>query len=153
MEWVHWWWHLRRTCGGGWQVITTWSKSGLAKQGCFDNSSLITDVLQYILCSTEPVHWWWHLRRDMWRWFTSYYNMAQMYIDLKEEVFLFAYKVLWYYLQLAITIFYWQGGWHALMYASQNGHVVVLDRLVQHGATVDLQTEVHHNYTFPCYTY
>ena len=29
------------------------------------------------------------------------------------------------------------------MYASQNGHVEVVDKLLQHGATVDLQIEVH----------
>ena len=29
------------------------------------------------------------------------------------------------------------------MYASQNGHVEVVDKLLQHGATVDLQKEVH----------
>ena len=28
------------------------------------------------------------------------------------------------------------------MVASQNGHVEVVDKLVQHGATVDLQTKV-----------
>ena len=28
------------------------------------------------------------------------------------------------------------------MMASQNGHVEVVDRLIQHGATVDLQDEV-----------
>ena len=29
------------------------------------------------------------------------------------------------------------------MYASLNGHVEVVDKLLQHGATVDLQKEVH----------
>ena len=29
------------------------------------------------------------------------------------------------------------------MAASQNGHVEVVDKLLQHGATVDLQKEVH----------
>ena len=28
------------------------------------------------------------------------------------------------------------------MYASQNGHVEVVDKLLQHGATVDLQNKV-----------
>ena len=32
-----------------------------------------------------------------------------------------------------------------MMYASQNGHVIVLERLVQHGARVDLQTQVYNN--------
>ena len=30
------------------------------------------------------------------------------------------------------------------MSASQNGHVVVLERLLQHGARVDLQTQVYY---------
>ena len=36
-----------------------------------------------------------------------------------------------------------QNGWSSLMAASQIGHVEVVDKLLQHGATVDLQTEVH----------
>ena len=36
-----------------------------------------------------------------------------------------------------------QNGWSALMYASLKGHVEVVDKLLQHGATVDLQKEVH----------
>ena len=35
-----------------------------------------------------------------------------------------------------------QGGVSSLMVASHNGHVEVVDKLVQHGATVDLQTKV-----------
>ena len=35
-----------------------------------------------------------------------------------------------------------QDGWSSLMLASQNGHVKVVDKLVQQGATVDLQTKV-----------
>ena len=35
-----------------------------------------------------------------------------------------------------------QGGWSSLMVASQNGHVEVVDKLLQHGATVDLQDNV-----------
>ena len=31
----------------------------------------------------------------------------------------------------------------ALMIASQNGHVVVLDTLLKHGASVDLKKEVY----------
>ena len=31
------------------------------------------------------------------------------------------------------------------MVASENGHVEVVDKLLQHGATVDLQKEVHYN--------
>ena len=31
------------------------------------------------------------------------------------------------------------------MLASQNGHVEVVDKLLQHGATVDLQEVVHYN--------
>ena len=31
------------------------------------------------------------------------------------------------------------------MLASQNGHVEVVDKLLQHGATVDLQKVVHYN--------
>ena len=31
------------------------------------------------------------------------------------------------------------------MWASQNGHMEVVDKLVQHGATVDLQKVVHYN--------
>ena len=36
-----------------------------------------------------------------------------------------------------------QYGRSSLMYASENGHVEVVDKLLQHGATVDLQKEVH----------
>ena len=36
-----------------------------------------------------------------------------------------------------------QNGKSSLMYASRNGHVEVVDKLLQHGATVDLQKEVH----------
>ena len=35
-----------------------------------------------------------------------------------------------------------QNGWSSLMVASHNGHVEVVDKLVQHGATVDLQAKV-----------
>ena len=35
-----------------------------------------------------------------------------------------------------------QDGWHPLMYASQNGHVEVVDKLLQHGARIDLQSKV-----------
>ena len=35
-----------------------------------------------------------------------------------------------------------QDGWSSLMYASDNGHVEVVDKLLQHGATVNLQDEV-----------
>ena len=46
-----------------------------------------------------------------------------------------------------------------MMYASQNGHVIVLERLLQHGARVDLQTQVYNNvlimqvYNFYCVSY
>ena len=35
-----------------------------------------------------------------------------------------------------------QDGGSSLMVASQNGHVEVVDKLLQHGATVDLQAQV-----------
>ena len=35
-----------------------------------------------------------------------------------------------------------QNGWNSLMAASQNGYVEVVDKLLQHGATVDLQDKV-----------
>ena len=35
-----------------------------------------------------------------------------------------------------------QNGWSSLMYASLNGYVEVVDKLLQHGATVDLQDKV-----------
>ena len=35
-----------------------------------------------------------------------------------------------------------QDGWSSLTLASQNGHVEVVDKLLQHGATVDLQHQV-----------
>ena len=38
-----------------------------------------------------------------------------------------------------------QDEWSSLMLASQNGHVEVVDKLLQHGATVDLQNVVHYN--------
>ena len=36
----------------------------------------------------------------------------------------------------------YQAGWSSLMVASQNGHVEVVDKLLQHAARVDLQNEV-----------
>ena len=36
-----------------------------------------------------------------------------------------------------------QDGWSSLRYASQEGHVEVVDKLLQHGATVDLQDKVY----------
>ena len=42
-----------------------------------------------------------------------------------------------------------QDGWSSLMLASHNGHVEVVDKLLQHGATVDLEYQVHNTtYTF-----
>ena len=35
-----------------------------------------------------------------------------------------------------------QDGWSSLMIASLNGHVEVVDKLLQHGAAVDQQTKV-----------
>ena len=35
-----------------------------------------------------------------------------------------------------------QNGWSSLMLASENGHVEVVDKLLQHGATVDLKDQV-----------
>ena len=35
-----------------------------------------------------------------------------------------------------------QDGWNSLMVASQSGHVEVVDKLLQHGATVDLKDQV-----------
>ena len=35
-----------------------------------------------------------------------------------------------------------QDGWSALIVASQNGHVEVVDKLLQYGAKVDLQYDV-----------
>ena len=35
-----------------------------------------------------------------------------------------------------------QDGWSSLMAASLNGHVEVVDKLLQHGATVDLENKV-----------
>ena len=37
---------------------------------------------------------------------------------------------------------YYQDGASSLMYASGNGHVEVVDKLLQYGATVDLQDKV-----------
>ena len=36
----------------------------------------------------------------------------------------------------------YQAGWSSLMFASRYGHVEVVDKLLQHGARVDLQNEV-----------
>ena len=36
----------------------------------------------------------------------------------------------------------WQDGWTALMYAAQNGHSNVVEMLLQHGASVDMQSVV-----------
>ena len=42
----------------------------------------------------------------------------------------------------------YQDGASSLMAASQEGHVEVVDKLLQHGATVDLQKEVHTDLLF-----
>ena len=44
--------------------------------------------------------------------------------------------------RVSILCFSRQNRWSSLMYASQNGHVEVVDKLLQHGATVDLQDKV-----------
>ena len=36
----------------------------------------------------------------------------------------------------------WQDGWTALMYAAENGHSNVVETLLQHGASVDMQNVV-----------
>ena len=36
----------------------------------------------------------------------------------------------------------YQNGWSSLMLASHNGHMEVVDKLLQHGARVDLQNKV-----------
>ena len=36
----------------------------------------------------------------------------------------------------------WQDGWTALMYAAQNGNSNVVETLLQHGASVDMQKVV-----------
>ncbi|CAI8051205.1 hypothetical protein GBAR_LOCUS28045 [Geodia barretti] len=38
--------------------------------------------------------------------------------------------------------FMYPGGWTSLVWASDNGHVEVVERLLQHGATVDMQDKV-----------
>ena len=43
--------------------------------------------------------------------------------------------------------FLYQAGWSSLMAASRNGHVEVVDKLLQHGARVDLQDEVYRTIT------
>ena len=35
-----------------------------------------------------------------------------------------------------------QNGWCPLMYAAHNGHILVVDRLLQYGATVDKAKDV-----------
>ena len=46
-----------------------------------------------------------------------------------------------------------QNGWSSLMLASMNGHVEIVNMLLQHGATVDLQKLVckyiHHKFHYP----
>ena len=36
----------------------------------------------------------------------------------------------------------WQNGWTALMLAAQEGHSIVVETLLQHGASVDMQSVV-----------
>ena len=36
----------------------------------------------------------------------------------------------------------WQGGWTALMFAARNGHSNVVEMLLQHEASVDMQSVV-----------
>ena len=41
-------------------------------------------------------------------------------------------------------------GESSLIAASENGHVEVVDKLLQHGATVDLQHQVHNTTCYTC---
>ena len=68
-------------------------------------------------------------------------------VDLQEEVHFICLNYILHmhihvYMYCITHNFYWQDGWHPLMYASQNGHVEVVDKLLQHGARVDLQSKV-----------
>ena len=38
---------------------------------------------------------------------------------------------------------HYKTGWSSLMVASENGHIEVVDKLLQYGARVDLQNEVY----------
>ena len=46
-----------------------------------------------------------------------------------------------------------QDGWNSLIFASYNGHVKVVDKLLQHGASVDLQNKVQTYFTFSYIAY
>ncbi|CAI7989835.1 hypothetical protein GBAR_LOCUS347 [Geodia barretti] len=93
------------TCGGGGQVITTWSHSRSERKGrveftddCISewtcggrveftdaasqngHVEVVDKLLQHgatvdLQKRTGGVHCMLHLRMDMWRWWTSYYNM------------------------------------------------------------------------------
>ena len=69
------------TCGGCWQVTTIWSKNRLTKTGLELSYNyfyiMSTGSLTISTNRMDGIHWWWHLKLDMWGWLTSYYNMEQ----------------------------------------------------------------------------
>ena len=70
------------------QVCLAWSQEWDILSQCHCLNSLMYSLSlnpRLLLCMSSVtvlchvrmggVHWWQHLRRDMWRWWTSYYNM------------------------------------------------------------------------------
>ena len=70
-------------------------------------------------------------------------------VDLQKVVFKYIHHKFHYPVSCVCLFCYpcvsSQNGASSLMSASQNGHVEVVDKLLQHGATVDLQKVVHYN--------
>ena len=80
--------------------------------------------------------------------FSKAYNGLQRIMLCMFGVSLFDRQVAWAFLHRVsidnhILCLSRQDGRSSLMYASKNGHVEVVDKLLQHGATVDLQNVVH----------
>ena len=63
-------------------------------------------------------------------------------VDLQSKVCFTLLNSLYKCMNIASHTYHEQNGASSLMVASQNGHVEVVDRLLQHGARVDLQENV-----------
>ena len=64
------------------------------------------------------------------------------HVFYRQVTWVFLHRVSTDTLDNHILCFSRQDRWSSLMAASQNGHVEVVDNLLEHGATVDLQDKV-----------
>ena len=74
----------------------------------------------------------------------------QATVDLQNKVVLTGpYKLYNNYNDL-VTFIMCQNGWSSLMLGSESGHVEVVDKLLQHGARVNLQSKVCRSFASEC---